>query len=70
MNSLRMYVEDAAGGKYLFTCATNREGQENAFRKHASWWIKTGYKHSSIESQPCFPCKIVIEPYQDKTARN
>ncbi len=68
MNSLRMYVEDAVGGKFLFTCATNREGQAEAFRRHANWWIRTGYKSSPVQSQPCFPCKIVIEPYEDNTA--
>lgn len=68
MNSLRMYVEGATGEKHLFTCATNRDGQESSFRKHAAWWIRTGYKSSPVNSQPCFPCKIVVEPYQDDTS--
>lgn len=65
MNSLRMFVQDAVGDKYLFTCATNREGQAKAFRRHANWWLKTGYKDSPVNRQPCFPCTIIIEPYQD-----
>ena len=69
MNSLRMYVEDAVGEKFLFTFATNREGQAEAFRRHAAWWLRTGYKHSPVQSQPCFPCKIVVEPYNDETAQ-
>ena len=68
MNSLIMYVEDVVGGKYLYTIATNREGQKESFYKHARWWLRTGYKYNKIQHQPCFPCKIVIEEYQDKTA--
>lgn len=67
MNSLRMYVEDATNQKYIFTCATNREGQRESFKKHARWWIRSGYKQTPIEKQPAFPCKIVIEEYQDET---
>lgn len=68
MNSLRMYVEDITGDKFLFTCATDREGQADAFKRHAAWWLRTGYKHSPVQSQPCFPCKVVVEPYNDETA--
>lgn len=68
MNSLRMYVEGATGEKHLFTCATNRPGQAEAFRKHAAWWLRSGYKQTPVARQPCFPCRIVIEPYQDQTA--
>lgn len=70
MNSVRMYVKDAIGAKYLFTCATNRAEQISNFRKHANWWIKSGHKYSPIEKQPCFPCEIIIEKYQDETANN
>lgn len=68
MNSLRMYVQDVTGDKYLFTCATNREGQESSFRKHAAWWLRTGYKSSPARNFPAFPCAVVVEPYQDETA--
>jgi hypothetical protein len=67
MNSLCMYVKDATGQKFLFTCATNREGQADGFRKHARWWIRSGYKNSPIDKQPAFPVQIVIEEYQDET---
>lgn len=68
MNSLRMYVQDAVGTKFLFTCANNRPGQAEQFRKHAAWWIKTGYKKTPVEKQPAFPCSIIVEPYQDQKA--
>lgn len=68
MNSLRMYVEDAIGCKFLFTLASNREGQEKSFRNHATWWIKKGYRYSKVEFQPAHPCRIIVEPYQDQTA--
>lgn len=68
MNSLRMYVQDAVGDKYCVTFATNREGVESSFRKHARWWIKTGYKSTPIGRQPCFPCKIMVEPYNDESS--
>jgi hypothetical protein len=68
VNSLRMYVEDAVGDKFLFTCATNRPGQAASFRRHANWWLRRGYRHTVTSRQPCFPCKVVIEPYQDDTA--
>lgn len=68
MNSLRMFVMDAVGDKYLFTCATNREGQASQFRKHARWWLRGGYKSAPTDKWPCFPCQIVVEEYQDETA--
>lgn len=68
MNSLRMYVLDAVGDKFLFTLATNREGQVSSFRRHASWWMRTGYKSAPVGRQPCFPCSVVVEEYQDSTA--
>ena len=67
MNSLRMYVLDATGEKHCFTCATNREGLADAFRRHAKWWTRTGYKSGPVGSWPCFPVKIIIEEYQDST---
>lgn len=66
MNSLRMYVEDALGDKFLFTCASNRPGQAESFRRHARWWLRTGHKRS--KNGPCFPCKVVVEPYQDDSS--
>lgn len=68
MNSLRMFVEGSTGEKHLFTCATNRPGQAENFRKHANWWMRTGYKSNPVDKQPCFPLRIVIEEYQDDTA--
>lgn len=68
MNSLRMYVVDKIGDKFLFTTATRRPGQEAAFRKHARWWMGGGYRVSPINKQPCHPCRIVIEIYQDETS--
>jgi hypothetical protein len=68
MNSLRMYVADVLGMKYIVTYANNRPGQAEGFRRHAKWWIRTGYKMSPLNRQPCFPCKVVVEPYQDDTA--
>lgn len=67
MNSLEMYVQDACGDKFLYTCATNRDGQAASFRKQARWWMRTGFKGSPIQRQPAFPCTIVINPYQDET---
>lgn len=68
MNSLAMWVEDAVGDRYCVTFAKNREGQEASFRKHARWWMKIGYKSNPIGRQPAFPCKIVVEPYMDKSS--
>lgn len=68
MNSLRMYVEDAVGGRFLFTCATNRPEQKESFRRHARWWINSGYRQTPVAKQPAFPCRIVVEEYQDDTA--
>ena len=68
MNSLRMYVQDAVGEKYCFTLATKRDGAESSFRSHAKWWIRTGYKSAPVGRQPCFPCKIVVEQYEDETS--
>ena len=70
MNSLRMYVEDALGRKYLFTCANNREDVEKRFRSHAMWFIRRGYKHSPLNRRPVMPCRVIVEAYQDATARN
>lgn len=63
-----MFAEDAVGDRFLFTCATNRDGQEAGFRRHAAWWLRTGYKSAPRGRQPCFPCKVVVEPYQDDTS--
>lgn len=68
MNSVCMYVKDAVGDKYLFTCANNTPEHVASFRKHATWWKKTGYKSAPVNRQPCFPVEIVIEEYQDKTS--
>lgn len=68
MNSLRMYVEDATGDKYLFTCANNREDVAKRFRSHAMWFIRHGHKHNPPHRQPAMPCKVIVEAYQDATA--
>lgn len=67
-NSLRMFVQDAAGGVFLFTCASNRPGQAAAFKRHAAWWLRSGYKSAKPDRWPCMPCRVVVEPYTDETA--
>lgn len=56
------YVEDAVGQKYCFTIADS--GYEPDFRKHAAWWMRTGYKSipASDPRAPCKPFRVVVEP--------
>lgn len=56
------YVEDAMGLKYCFTVAD--VGYEKDFRKHAKWWMRTGYKTIPVTDPraPVKPFKIVVEP--------
>lgn len=68
MNSLHMRVVDATGGEFLSTFATNRPGQAESFRKHAAWWLRTGYKSAPVARQPAFPCHVVVTEYQDATS--
>lgn len=55
--SAAFYVIDGMGNKYLFTCAD--ADYEAAFRKHAAWWMRSGWKQS--RASPIKPFRIVVE---------
>lgn len=55
------YIEDALGQKYCYTIAD--VDYEPAFRKHAAWWKRTGYKTipTSSPRAPVKPFRVVVE---------
>jgi hypothetical protein len=73
-NSIRCYVEDECGDRFLVTMAGL--DYEARFREHARWWIKTGHKQvpkrrdGSARRMPAGQCRVVIEPYHDASAKH
>jgi len=65
-----MYVEDALGKWFLVTYTVNSRGNAEGFRRSARLWVRGGYKRAKPDHWPCFPCKIVVEPYQDDSSPN
>lgn len=55
--SIVCYVEDAMKAKFLFTIAEPDYAPK--FRKHAAWWVRSGYKNNP--TGPVKPFKVVIE---------
>ena len=61
------YVLDGSGNKFCFTVADL--SYEPDFRKHAEWWMRTGWKHTADKLRsdghwyraPMRPFRVVIE---------
>lgn len=65
-------VVDATGDLFCVTFAKNTDAHVAAHRKHAAWWLgyvrtAAGRKayNATTRGGPCFPCRVVVEPYDD-----
>jgi hypothetical protein len=65
-------IADATGDLYCVTFAENTPEQVAAPRRHAAWWQRWARTAAAREAfrrnhrgGPCFPCRVVVEPYDD-----